>query len=156
MSSRPWTFLYALQRAHNATEHAVNSYLGSSANSTIAAAFTAGYNALVSKDLTSTICMTGTAMQPILNRWDWYNLFGCHFSVPMCVRLGWTGIIWICMVSFTRQHLRVRRTHILTEKWAMLTWKGTYCRSENLQKRILLYRSVWNIALVCALMLELK
>ena len=69
MSSRPWTLLYKLQRMHNAAEHAV-SYFASSASATIPAAFRAGVTALKTKDLTSTICMTGSAMLPTLNRYS--------------------------------------------------------------------------------------
>jgi hypothetical protein len=67
MASKPWTLLYALARIENAVEHAVQ-HLSGPASASYPAAVKAGFNALKTKELTTVVCMSGTAMLPTLNR----------------------------------------------------------------------------------------
>lgn len=67
MASKSWTVTYALARMQNAMETAVGHFT-SSASSSYGTALLAGLEALRTKELTTVVCMTGTAMMPTLNR----------------------------------------------------------------------------------------
>ena len=69
MASKPWSLMYALARLENAVEHAVQ-HLSASTSATYPAAVRAGFNALKTKELTTIVCMSGTAMLPTLNRYS--------------------------------------------------------------------------------------
>ena len=58
--------MYTVARVENALEHALK-HLSGSASATYPAAFKAGIEALKTKDLTTVVAMSGSAMLPTLN-----------------------------------------------------------------------------------------
>ena len=66
MASKSWSLMYTIARVENALEHALG-HLSGSASATYPAAFRAGIDALKSKDLTTVVAMSGSAMLPTLN-----------------------------------------------------------------------------------------
>lgn len=66
MAMKSWSLMYTMARVENAVEHAMKHLYGS-ASATYPAAFKAGLEALRSKNLTTVVAMSGSAMLPTLN-----------------------------------------------------------------------------------------
>lgn len=79
MASKSWSLMYTIARVENALEHAL-SHLSGSASATYPAAFKAGIEALKSKDLTTVVAMSGTAMLPTLNGYAPQCYFPCFLT----------------------------------------------------------------------------